>query len=110
MLSILKDVNQIKGVKGSSVVDPDGNEIVSHFLFPIAPERVKALVVSARRVADEIADRAHAGTLVQVILEASEGKFFVQAVELGFLVVLADSQANVGLIRVELAQTGPLIN
>ena len=46
---------------------------------------------------------------MQTIIEASEGKFFVQVVELWYLVVLSDSQANTGLIRVEIAQVSPLI-
>ncbi len=107
--SILQRLNQIKGVKGSSVVSTDGIEIVSLFRTPVASELVGALIVSAQQVADRIVEASKTGKLVQTLIEASEGKFFVQAVELGYLVVLAESQANTGLIRVEIAQVAPLI-
>lgn len=109
MLTILERINQIKGVKGSSIVSPDGIEIVSHFRIPVPSDFISALIVSVQQVAGKIVANAQAGTLLQTMIEASEGKFFVQAVEIGYLVVLADSQANTGLIRVEIAQVGPLI-
>ena len=70
---------------------------------------VSALIVSVQQVANKIVSNAQAGYLMQTMIEATEGKFFVQVVELGYLVVLADSQANTGLIRVEIAQVSPLI-
>ena len=109
MLAILERINQIKGVKGCSIVSPDGIEIVSHFRTPVSSDLISALVVSVQQVANKIVANAQAGSLMQTMIEASEGKFFVQVVELGYLVVLADSQANTGLIRVEIAQVSPLI-
>ena len=109
MLTILERINQIKGVKGSSIVSPDGIEIVSHFRTPVSSDFISALIVSVQQVAIKIVSNAQAGALMQTMIEASEGKFFVQVVELGYLVVLADSQANTGLIRVEIAQVSPFI-
>ena len=109
MLTVLERINQIKGVKGSSIVSLDGIEIVSSFRTPVPSDLISALVVSIQQAAGKMVAKAQAGKLVQIIIEASEGKFFVQVVELGFLVVLADSQANTGLVRVEIAQVSPLI-
>lgn len=109
MLTVLERINQIKGVKGSSVVSPDGIEIVSDFRSSVPSDLISALVVSIQQVAAKMTAKAECGKLVQTMIEASEGKFFVQAVELGYLVVLADHQANTGLIRVEIAQVSPLI-
>ena len=95
--------------EGSSIVSPDGIEIVSHFRTPVPSDFISALIVSVQQVANKIVHNAQAGSLMQTMIEASEGKFFVQVVELGYLVVLADSQANTGLIRVEIAQVSPLI-
>ena len=102
-------MNQIKGVKGSSIVSPDGIEIISNFRTSVPSDLVSALIVSVQQVAGKIAAKAQSGALVQTMIEATEGKFFVQVVELGYLVVLADNQANTGLIRVEIAQVSPLI-
>jgi predicted regulator of Ras-like GTPase activity (Roadblock/LC7/MglB family) len=109
MLTILERINQIKGVKGSSIVSQDGIEIVSHFRTPVPSDFISALIVSVQQVANKIVSKAQTGALMQTMIEATEGKFFVQVVELGYLVVLADSQANTGLIRVEIAQVSPLI-
>lgn len=109
MLTLLERINQIKGVKGSSIVSHDGLEIVSHFRSPVPSDFISALIVSIQQVANRIVEKIEAGSLLQTMIEASEGKFFVQSVELGYLVVLADSQANTGLIRVEIAQVSPLI-
>lgn len=109
MLTLLERINQIKGVKGSSIVSHDGLEIVSHFRSPVPSDFISALIVSIQQVANRIVEKIEAGSLTQTMIEASEGKFFVQAVELGYLVVLADSQANTGLIRVEIAQVSPHI-
>ena len=109
MLTVLERINQIKGVKGSSIVSPDGIEIVSHFRTPVPSDLISALIVSIQQVAGKIVAKAQSGLLLQTMIEASEGKFFVQVVELGYLVVLADSQANTGLIRVEISQVIPLI-
>ncbi len=109
MLTILERINHIKGVKGCSIVSPDGIEIVSHFRTPVSTDFISALIVSVQQVATKIVSNAQAGALMQTMIEATEGKFFVQVVELGYLVVLADSQANTGLIRVEIAQVAPLI-
>src|SRR5690606_2039751 len=109
MLTILERINQIKGVKGSSIMSPDGIEIVSHFRTPVPSAFISDLIVSAEQVANKIVSKAQTGALMQTMIEATEGKFFVQVVELGYLVVLADSQANTGLIRVEIAQVSPLI-
>ena len=38
MVTILERINQIKGVKGSSIVSPDGIEIISHFRTPVPSE------------------------------------------------------------------------
>jgi predicted regulator of Ras-like GTPase activity (Roadblock/LC7/MglB family) len=109
MITILERINQIKGVKGSSIVSTDGIEIVSHFRSPIPSDFISALIVSIQQVAGRIIQKTEYGQLLQTMIEATEGKFFVQAVELGYLVVMADSQANTGLIRVEIAQVSPLI-
>jgi predicted regulator of Ras-like GTPase activity (Roadblock/LC7/MglB family) len=109
MQTVLERINQIKGVKGSSIVGSDGIEIVSAFRTPVASDFISALVVSIQQAAAKIVSKAQSGALLQTMIEATEGKFFVQVVELGYLVVLADSQANTGLIRVEIAQVSPLI-
>ncbi len=109
MLAILDRINQIKGVQGSSIVSLDGIEIVSRFRAAVPTELISALIASIQQVANKIVDRAQSGALLQTMIEASEGKLFVQVVELGYLVVLADNQANTGLIRVEITQVSPLI-
>ncbi len=109
MLSILERINQIKGVTGSSIVSQDGIEIISAFRRPVASELISALIVSVQQVAGKLIAQSQSGILLQTMIEASEGKFFVQVVELGYLVVLADYQANTGLIRVEISQISPLI-
>ena len=82
MLTILERINQIKGVKGSSIVSPDGIEIVSHFRTPVPSDFISALIVSVQQVANKIVSKAQTGALMQTMIEATEGKFFVQVVEL----------------------------
>ena len=61
MLTILERINQIKGVKGSSIVSPDGIEIVSHVRTPVPSDFISALIVSVQQVANKIVANAQAG-------------------------------------------------
>ncbi len=106
---VLDRVNRIKGVKGCGIVSPDGIEIMSRYRVAVPADMVSALVVSARQVAERIMTSSQCGEFRQMMIEAEDGKFFIQAVELGYLVVLADRNANIGMIRVEMAQLTPLI-
>ena len=109
MQELLEKINRIKGVRGSGIASKDGIEVVSLFRSPVAFELLSALVASVQQVTEKIVDTAKDGKFQQTMIESTEGRFFIQAVELGYLIVLADAQANIGLVRVELAQVAPMI-
>ena len=109
MQEILEGLNTIRGVRGSAIVNSDGIEVMSLFRTPTPIDVISALIASVQQVGEKIVSNAKSGHLKQTIIEATEGKFVIQAVELGFLVVLADIQANLGMIRVEIQQVAPLI-
>ncbi len=109
MQEILERINSIKGVRGSAIVGSDGIEILSLFRAPLQSDLISALIVSVQQLANKIVLSAECGSLAQTIVEATEGKIVIQTVDLGFLVVLADNQANLGMIRVEIQQVTSLI-
>ena len=62
-----------------------------------------------QRTAGDITSQGGSGTFTSLTVEAEEGRFLVQAITPGYLIVLADNEANMGLLRLEMAQAEALL-
>ena len=100
---ILDSLTRQRGVRASLVVDAsDGIAVDSNLQFGDDGTRVAALTASLYRKARQSAQAAGLGGTGFMQLEAEGGRVCVLGGDALVLVVVADSDANVGLIRVEM--------
>lgn len=102
MEKVLEALTRISGVRGSLFVARDGIAIASHLAQEVRDEQIAALVAGMARTTEECLRRARRGPLRHAEIDANEGKIFLQEAEKGILVVLSESEVNIGLIRLEM--------
>ena len=102
---ILSDLNKVDGIKGSMVVDKDGLIITSQIPSGIDTEVIGAVVSAVFDSAEKTVSEINQGTLQQMIIEGEYGKILMTDVEKGILVVLTDSNVNLGLIRISMKRS-----
>lgn len=102
--SILESLTRQRGVRASLIVsESDGLVVDSNLRFGQDGERVAALAASMYRKARLSAAAARLGSVAFLQLDAERGRVCAAGGRSDLvLVVIADSTANVGLIRVEL--------
>lgn len=102
MYEVLEDINRTSGVTGSMVVGHDGIVIAADLDTRFQDETVGALAASITANVNKSLERLSDEDLSQITIEASNGKLFISSNETGILVVTADSEVNIGLIRLEM--------
>jgi predicted regulator of Ras-like GTPase activity (Roadblock/LC7/MglB family) len=104
MEHVLEDLNKTPGLIGSFVVDSDGIIVVSDVAAGADAEQASALISALTNAANKSLSRLAAGTLTSAFFELDEQKVLLQATDVGHLVALAEPDANLGLLRLELRQ------
>jgi len=102
MYEVLEDINRTSGVTGSMVVGHDGIVIAADLDTRYQEETVGALAASITANVNKSLERLEEDDLSQITIEATHGKVFMASNEVGILVVTADSNVNIGLIRLEM--------
>ncbi|MBI5266623.1 MAG: roadblock/LC7 domain-containing protein [candidate division Zixibacteria bacterium] len=102
MYQVLDELNKTSGVTGSMVVGNDGIVIASDLSATFDQETVGALAASITSNISKSLDRLHTSNLRQVTIEAENGKMFFTDAGLGILVVTAEKECNIGLVRLEI--------
>jgi len=102
MYQVLEDLNKTSGITGSMVVGNDGIVIASDMDATYEDETVGALAASITSNIQKSLDRLQQTPLRQVTIEASTGKLFFSDAGIGVLVVAAERDVNIGLIRLEI--------
>lgn len=101
--AVLDSLTRQRGVRASLVVDPDdGIAIDSNLQFGDDGNRVAALTASLYRKARQSAHAAGLGGTGFMQLEAEGGRVCILGGATLVLVVVAETDANVGLIRLEM--------
>jgi predicted regulator of Ras-like GTPase activity (Roadblock/LC7/MglB family) len=102
--SILDSLTRQRGVRASLLVsEKDGLVVHSNLRFGQDGDRVAALAASMYRKARLSADAARLGAVAFLQLDAERGRICVVGGRSDLvIVVVAESTANVGMIRVEL--------
>ena len=101
--AVLDALTRQRGVRASIVVDAtDGVAIDSNLQFGQDGNRVAALAASLYRKARQSAQAAGLGGTGFMQLEADAGRLCILGGDTIVLVVVAESDANVGLIRMEM--------
>lgn len=102
MYQVLEELNKTSGITGSMVVGKDGIVIAADLDTAFEEEAVGALAASITSNIQKSMDRLQQSPLSQVTIEATSGKLFFSDAKIGLLVVTAESDVNVGLIRLEI--------
>jgi len=110
MKNVLARINQLPGVTGSCLVAEDGIVIVSELAVAVSDEIVGAMVSAVGAATMKSIARLKQGNMNLVVIEAQNGKLFINPTNKGFLGVLAEDDVNIGLIRLELGEAAEAIN
>jgi predicted regulator of Ras-like GTPase activity (Roadblock/LC7/MglB family) len=102
MYHILDELNKTPGITGSMVVGNDGIVIAADMETGFEGETVGALAASITTNIQKSLDRLRTSPLQQVTIEADDAKLFFTDAGLGILVVTAQKDVNIGLIRLEI--------
>jgi len=110
MERILSELNRVPGIHGTLIVGKDGIVILSDISDEIDEEEVSALAGSLILSAEKISRKLGQGELKTITVETNKSKWFIQHINIGFLVAVADADSNLGLLRVELRDAAVKLN
>ncbi len=102
MYATLTELNKTSGIKGSMLVGADGIIIAADLESDLEDDTVGALSASILAGVKKAIKRLNYGALKQIMVEAEKGKIFLAECRLGILVVLTETEVNIGLIRLEM--------
>ena len=99
MYQVLNELNRTPGITGSMVVGKDGIVIAADLEENLEGDTVGALAASITSNIQKSLERMQASNLSQVTIEAENAKLFFTDSEVGVLVVTAQTDVNLCLIR-----------
>jgi uncharacterized protein len=103
MYQILEGLNKTSGITGCMVVGKDGIVIAADLNTQVDEEAIGALAASITSNIQKSLERLNTSPLTQVTIEADNAKmFFSDAASIGLLVVIAEPDVNIGLVRLEI--------
>lgn len=102
MYQILEGLNKTSGITGSMVVGNDGIVIAADLNNQIEEETIGALAASISTNIQKSLERMDSAPLKQVTIEADSAKLFFFDARVGILVVIAEPEVNIGLVRLEI--------
>ena len=102
MYQILEALNKTSGITGSMVVGKDGIVIAADLNTKVDEESIGALAASITSNIQKSLERLDSSPLSQVTIEADNAKMFFSDARIGILVVIAEPEVNIGLVRLEI--------
>lgn len=102
MHEILSELNKTTGITGSMVVGNDGIVIAANLQENMEDDTIGALAASITANIHKSLERLQSSPLTHVTIEADDAKLFFSDAGLGILVVTAEKEVNIGLIRLEI--------
>ncbi len=102
MEQILAELNKTPGVIGSFVVAADGIIVASDYATELNDEMMGALTSSIINSTEKAIRKMEQGELISFIVETETSRLFFNASRSGFLVCVASTDANLGLVRMEM--------
>ncbi|RKZ28171.1 hypothetical protein DRQ26_01660 [bacterium] len=101
---VVERLSQVKGVVGSILVAKDGLVVASNLSVQVQDEIVAAMVSAVGSTAIKATEMMEQGELRNIIIEGNNGKLFLTDADVGYLGVLTSTEANMGLVRLELME------
>ncbi|OPZ18149.1 MAG: Roadblock/LC7 domain protein [candidate division BRC1 bacterium ADurb.BinA364] len=102
MQHILSKLNQTPGVIGSFIVDEGGMIVVAAAGDHFDDEVVGALASAVSNIVERSSALLDLGEAKSFVLETERAKLFFSPSRKGYLVTMAEREANVGLLRMEM--------
>lgn len=96
---VVQGLARVVGVRGALLVAPDGFIIAAEVPASVEMEPVAALAATLGRDLEVGATRLGRGAFQTALFSADDGTLFLAASRIGFVVALAEPQANVQAIR-----------
>ncbi len=106
---ILKDLGRINGVNGSLVVGKDGLIIETEVPSDVDAELIAAMSSAVFGTSERSVNEMKHEPLQQVMIEGKRGKTLLIDASEGILVLIADTDVNLGLIRIEMKRSAERI-
>jgi predicted regulator of Ras-like GTPase activity (Roadblock/LC7/MglB family) len=102
MRRILKQLNDVLGVKGSLAITPDGMVVAAHLGGNLEEELVAAMASSALHSMQRALEPHALHELNRLTLVASHGKLVLAKAGPAYLVVVMDRNVDVGPVQIEI--------
>ena len=109
MRDIVQTLARLHGAKGALIVAPDGFVIAAEVPQSVAVESLAALAATLGRDLELGASRLGRSAFQTALFSADDGTLFLATSPIGFVVVLAEPQANLQSVRAALAEAVGLI-
>ena len=106
---IVQTIARLHGVKGAAIVAADGFVIAAEVPEGVAVESLAALAATLGRDLEVGATRLGRGAFQTALFSADDGTLFLATSPIGFVVALAEPQANLQAVRGALAEAVGLI-
>jgi predicted regulator of Ras-like GTPase activity (Roadblock/LC7/MglB family) len=107
---IVAGLKRLHWVRGALIVAPDGFVIAAELPPAVAVDPLAALAATLGRELETSAARLGRPSFSTALFSADDGTMFLAASRIGYLVVLAEAQVNVQVIRGALADAVALID
>jgi predicted regulator of Ras-like GTPase activity (Roadblock/LC7/MglB family) len=107
---IVQSLARLPAIRGALLVAPDGFVIAAEMPVSIALEPLAALATTLGRDLEVGATRLGRGAFQTALFSADDGTLFLAASRIGFVVAVAEPQANVQAIRRALEEAVTLID
>lgn len=102
MRRIVEDLIRIEGVIGALLVGKDGLVIASTMLEDEDAEVLGAMAAAMYGTLSKACERIGVGTMTDSIVQAADGTIHLVEAEDILLVVIAEKQVNIGMIKIEM--------
>jgi predicted regulator of Ras-like GTPase activity (Roadblock/LC7/MglB family) len=106
---IVQELQRLQWVRGAMIVAADGFVIAADLPPTVAVDSVAALTATLGRELETSAARLGRPSFSTAMFSADDGTMFIAGSRIGYLVVLAEQQANVQAIRGALGDAVALI-
>jgi predicted regulator of Ras-like GTPase activity (Roadblock/LC7/MglB family) len=106
---IVQELKRLHWVRGAMIVAADGFVIAADLPPTVAVDSVAALTATLGRELETSATRLGRPSFSTAMFSADDGTMFIAGSRIGYLVVLAEQQANVQAIRGALGDAVALI-
>jgi predicted regulator of Ras-like GTPase activity (Roadblock/LC7/MglB family) len=102
MYNVLGELNKTSGVRGSMLVGADGIIIAADLDSRLEDETVGALAASIVSNVSKSLERLNQQNPDRIMIEADQGKIFLNDAGVGILAVVTDPAVNIGMVRLEI--------